>query len=191
MHISIEGMDGVGKTTTAKMVATELGYQFVDKPLHYLFDEEGYDNYIRIRNIVNSSSNRLFTAWFYGLSNIYAYEQFAGKNIVTDRHFLSNFAWSGTDDNTEVYDLLVQKIGKPTLTVILYASDDTIISRIKGRDATDKDVNKVAESKRLYEKMVDFSNKYELPYMVIDTSSLAPADVVKVIIEKVRAITHD
>lgn len=191
MHISIEGMDGVGKTTTAKLVAEQLDYQFVDKPLHYLFDKEGYDNYIQIRNIVNASSNRLFTSWFYGLSNIYAYEQFAGQDIVTDRHFLSNYAWSGTADNIEVYDLLVKKLGKPTLTVVLYASEETIRNRIKRRDATDSDVNKVAESKMLYDKMISFCKKYELPYIVVDSSSLTPNEVATIIVEKVRSIAND
>ena len=37
IHISIEGMDGVGKSTTCKLLAEKLGYIFVEKPLHYLF----------------------------------------------------------------------------------------------------------------------------------------------------------
>lgn len=36
MIIAIEGMDGVGKTTISKILANELGYLYVDKPLHYL-----------------------------------------------------------------------------------------------------------------------------------------------------------
>lgn len=35
-HISIEGMDGVGKTTLSNRIAEKLGYKFVEKPLHYL-----------------------------------------------------------------------------------------------------------------------------------------------------------
>ena len=33
-HISIEGMDGVGKSTTCRLVAERLGYIGVEKPLH-------------------------------------------------------------------------------------------------------------------------------------------------------------
>lgn len=44
-HISIEGMDGVGKSTTCKILAERLGYEFVEKPLHYLFDDS--DNEIK------------------------------------------------------------------------------------------------------------------------------------------------
>ena len=39
-HISIEGMDGVGKSTTCKLLAEKLGYIFVEKPLHYLLDDK-------------------------------------------------------------------------------------------------------------------------------------------------------
>ena len=38
-HISIEGMDGVGKSTTCKLLAEKLEYIFVEKPLHYLLDD--------------------------------------------------------------------------------------------------------------------------------------------------------
>lgn len=38
-HISIEGMDGVVKSTTCKLLAEKLGYIFVEKPLHYLLDD--------------------------------------------------------------------------------------------------------------------------------------------------------
>ena len=31
-HLSIEGMDGVGKSTTCKLLAEKLGYIFVEKP---------------------------------------------------------------------------------------------------------------------------------------------------------------
>ena len=82
-HISIEGMDGVGKSTTCKLLSERLGYKFVEKPLHYLFDEseEKFDEYIRIRDQVNANPNRIFTSWFYGLGSIYMYEMFKDENV--------------------------------------------------------------------------------------------------------------
>lgn len=186
-HISIEGMDGVGKTTTAKLLAERLGYIFVDKNLRLLFDEgESYENYFRIRDKVNKSPDRLFTAWFYGLGNVYLHTMFGDKNIVTDRYFLSNYAWSGTNDNTEVYDLLVKKLGVPQLTVILYAEDGVLISRLKARNKNDSDLKKVGEAKYRYEKMIFFCEKYRLPYMVIDSGSLSPEEVVEKIVKRIE-----
>ena len=79
-HISIEGMDGVGKTTTCRLLAEKLGYEFVDKNLRFLFDENGdYRNYLLIRDKVNANSDRLFTPWFYGLGNIYLHTQYENE----------------------------------------------------------------------------------------------------------------
>lgn len=186
-HIAIEGMDGVGKTTTGKLLAQKLGYEFVDKNLRFLFDEgDSYENYFRIRDKVNASPDRLFTSWFYGLGNIYLHTLFSDKNIVTDRYLLSNYAWSGTEDNIEVYDLLVKKLGFPDLTVILYADDTAIANRILGRDIEDTDIEKVKLAKEKYEKMICFCEHYKMPYMVIDSSVLSPDEVVELILKRIE-----
>ena len=186
-HIAIEGMDGVGKTTASKLLAKRLGYNFIDKNLRELFDDgNSYDNYIRIRDKVNASPDRLFTAWFYALGNIYLHTAHEKENIVTDRYFLSNYAWSGTEDNDEVYDLLVRKLGFPDLTVILYADEHAILSRLRHRDELDSDIKKVTLAKEKYEKMIYFCEKYKMPYMVIDTSNLSPEDVVEVIMKRIE-----
>ena len=186
-HIAIEGMDGVGKTTASKLLAKRLGYKFIDKNLRELFDDgDSYDNYIRIRDKVNASPDRLFTAWFYALGNIYLHTAHEKENIVTDRYFLSNYAWSGTENNDEVYDLLVKKLGFPDLTVILYADEHAILSGLRHRDELDSDIKKVTLAKEKYEKMIYFCEKYKMPYMVIDTSNLSPEEVVEVIMKRIE-----
>lgn len=186
-HIAIEGMDGVGKTTASKLLAKRLGYKFIDKNLRELFDDgDSYDNYIRIRDKVNASPDRLFTAWFYALGNIYLHTAHEKENIVTDRYFLSNYAWSGTKNNDEVYDLLVKKLGFPDLTVILYADEHAILSRLRHRNELDSDIKKVILAKEKYEKMIYFCEKYKMPYMVIDTSDLSPDEVVEIIMKRIE-----
>ena len=187
-HISIEGMDGVGKSTTCKILSESIGYKFVEKPLHYLFDEaeDKFDEYIKIRDRVNANPNRVFTSWFYGLGSIYMYEMFKDENIVTDRHFASNYAWSGADNNGEVYDLLIQKLGKPKLTVILYSPSETIVNRLISRDVNDRDIVKAKKSESIYKRMIDFCKTKELPYLVIDTSNLKPEEVVDRIVEELK-----
>ncbi len=186
-HIAIEGMDGVGKTTTSRLLAARLGYTYVEKNLHELFDDNGkFDNYFKIRDKVNASPDRLFTSWFYALGNIYLYTNHKGEDVVTDRHFLSNYAWSGTEDNTEVYDLLVSKLGFPDLTVILYADEKALFARLRHRDEHDSDLSKVQLAKEKYEKMIAFCEKYQMPYMVIDSSHLSPEDVVEVIMKRIE-----
>ena len=94
-HLSIEGMDGVGKTTICALVAEKLNYIFVEKPLHYLLDDNGeITQYQKVAERVNRNPDRVFTAWYYGLNNIYLYKKFYDSNIVTDRHIVSNYCWT-------------------------------------------------------------------------------------------------
>ena len=45
---------------------------------------------------------------------------------------------------------------------------------------------KVKKAKEKYEKMVFFCEKYEMPYMVIDTSELCPEQVVELILKRIE-----
>lgn len=181
-------MDGVGKSTVCQLLAEKLGYKFVEKPLHYLFDENEnkFDNYLRIREQVNANSNRVFTSWFYGLGSIYMYDLFKDTNIVTDRHFASNYAWSGSDTNGEIYDLLIQKLSVPKLTVILYSPVETIINRLISRNKNDSDIAKAKKSEMIYSRMIEFCEKKNLPFVIIDTSNLSPKQVVDKILKELN-----
>lgn len=184
VHLSIEGMDGIGKSTTCKLLAQKLDFTFVEKPLHLLFDkdENSYEEYIRIRDTVNKNPNRDFTALFYGLGSLYLYETYKDENIITDRHLASNFAWSGVETNRDVYELLLKKLGKPRLTVILTANEQTVIERLRKRDPFDRDIQKAIKTKDICDKMILFCNEFELPFIVIDTSNLSPDEVVEKIL---------
>ena len=112
-NILIEGMDGAGKTSVCRKLAEKLGYEFVEKPWHFLLDDAGiaakdesqFETYRKLAGTVNKNPNRNFTSMFYALGSIYMYERFKDSRIVTDRHLASNYAWSGTDYNSDVYDL--------------------------------------------------------------------------------------
>ena len=186
-HISIEGMDGVGKTTTCRLLAERIGYEFVEKPLHYLFDEDGgITRYQAIAKKVNSNPNRDFTSLFYVLGSVYMYGEFKDKNIVTDRHLASNYAWSGTDCNKDVYDLAVKKLGAPNLTVILYSPTNVIVERLRKRNKDDKDIKRASNSERIYARMIEFCKLYHFPYVVIDTSKLNPDQTVDAILKELK-----
>ena len=189
-HISIEGMDGVGKSTTCKLLAERLGYTFVEKPLHYLLDDnDEIIQYQKVAKRVNANSNRNFTAWYYGLNNIYLYEKFKDQNIVTDRHIVSNYCWSGTDYNKDIYNLILKKIGKPKLTVILYAKPESILARLKKRNINDSDIIKVSKSEKAYERMIYFCETKKLEYIVIDTTNKTPEESVDLILKRIEELS--
>ncbi len=186
-HISIEGMDGVGKTTTCDLLAVKLGYIFVEKNLKELFDEDGgLENYKKIRNQVNETSDRLFTSWFYSLSNIYLHTKYQNNNIITDRYILSNYAWSGVLENREVYELLVSKLKFPDLTIILYANEKVLQERLKKRNLCDSDLGKVNKAEEKYEKMVEFCNMYNMPYVKIDSSEISLEETVDIAMNHIQ-----
>ena len=190
-HISIEGMDGVGKSTVCQLLAEKTGYTFVTKPLHYLTDFEDikeWPNYFRARDIANSSDNRDFSAWFYGLGLIYSYEKFKDQNIITDRHIVSNYCWSGVPSNMDIFDLLIKKLGAPTLTVILYANEETVRGRLLKRDISDSDLKRVHKTENVYERMISFCEFKHFPYIVIDTSKLNPEQIVDIILKKMEVL---
>ena len=56
----------------------------------------------------------------------------------------------------------------------------------KGRDEHDSDIAKVRLAKKKYEKMIYFCERYKMPYMVIDTSSLSPDEVVECILKRIE-----
>lgn len=179
MHIAIEGIDGVGKSTAARNLAKELGFRLIEKPLHFLFDENGMDeNYIRIRDEVNKSKNKAFTGWFYGLGNIYLYEKFKGENIITDRHILSNYCWSGEESTDYIFDAIYKTTGAPDFTFLIYADPSEVEKRLKRRSSSDPDLKKVAYIPAAYEKMKRILQRYDMPGLLIDTTNLTEKEVV-------------
>lgn len=186
MHIAIEGIDGVGKSTAAKKLAEYLGFKLVEKPLHYLFDEDGEDNYIRIRNAVNKSKNKKYTGWFYGLGNIFLYEEFKNQNIVTDRHILSNYCWSGAEETDYIFDAIYKTIGAPTFTFLIYADPEAVRKRLVSRDKEDPDLKKVKFIPEAYEKMKKVLNNYEMPSLVIDTTNMNADEVLNTMIDELK-----
>jgi thymidylate kinase len=189
MHISIEGFDGVGKTTASRLLAEKLGFELVEKPLKYLCDTDGTDtNYIRIRDYINEVSphNRPFSACFYGLGNLFLYEKYKGKNIITDRHLLSNYAWSGSVESEPIFDAVYGAIGAPEFTFIIYGNAETIKKRLLTRNMQDSDLKKIARTEEIYNKMKAFAEKHKMPHLVIDTASLTPEGVVEVMLAELR-----
>ena len=188
MHIAIEGMDGVGKTTAARLLAERLDFELVEKPLHYLFDQDGStENYIRIRDEVNANPNKIFSGWFYGLGNIYLYEHFGNRNIITDRHILSNYCWSGSNESDFVFDAIYRAIGHPDYTFIIYAPPEIVEKRLLNRDSQDSDLKKVSYVSEAYEKMIGTLEKYKMPGTVVDTSNKSPDEVVDFMIDVLGA----
>ena len=168
MKIAIEGMDGSGKTTVAKAVAQNTGYKYLERPIENYFglDSQTYDN-MCVKMWDMNEPNK--TLWFFGLGHLLAVSGSENQNVILDRHILSTYFWDGNDENQNVFQSLVDCGVLPDLTIILYADVKTRINRIKERDSKDADLilDKVYEDG--YTKMLEFAEKYNMPYIIVNT----------------------
>lgn len=177
MIISIEGMDGVGKTTVSKSIEKEFNFKYVKEPLKELFEID--DKHIEkiSKKIFNNQDSKLI-AWYLALGDIYALEQYKNDNIVLDRHILLNYYWNGNDESEEIFNTQIKMFGKPDLTIILYASPEVRMRRILNRNPNDPDLQNKNMMKDGYDKLLEFVKKYEYNYVMIDTDNLSIDEVI-------------
>ena len=88
----------------------------------------------------------------------------------------------------DVYDFLIEKLDKPTLTIILHAKPKTIQKRLQGRDAHDNDLRKVQKSPLIYSKMERFCKEKSFETLWIETDGLSPEAIAEVILERYAEI---
>ena len=191
MEIIIEGMDGVGKTTVAKELCERHNFKYVDRPLQHLFGigELGTKDDIEFQNKLNQifKEDSKIQAWITGLGDIYNAIKYKGENVIIDRGVISNYFWNGNKDNELIFKAIIDLIGVPDMTVILYASLETRLNRIKSRNINDKDL-KDPDVYRAdgYPKMAKFIKEYNIPYIFVNTENKNHNEVVKEIESKIR-----
>ena len=190
MHIAIEGLDGVGKTSTAKILAETLGFTFMEKPMQFFVDtNDELKKYMYLTNWLNKEASNTLKACFYGCGNLLVSMEAKKKNIITDRHLASNWYWNGDNENKGLFDCLIKDAGIPDLTVILYAPPEIRKQRIISRDPNDKDIGRFDTlPPDAYDKMESLVKQYSMPYIFIDNSNMDAKQTVEIIITKSREV---
>lgn len=194
MVIAVEGMDGAGKSTIAKFLAQKYNLILIDKPVKYIYGKDSENRTSKIEEILENIYNYddpIIKTWFFALGNIMAVRNFKNKNIVIDRHFVSNYFWNSDFECQIIYDTLFKLIGKPDLTILLYAEVNTRIDRIKLKDDKDPDLLDMDVYKNDYEKMLKFIEKNSLNYYFIDTTKLSLYETEKVVSKKVEKLLQE
>lgn len=186
MMIAVEGMDGVGKTEISKHICDNHGFTFIEKPLHYFYNdgaEQKYADLMKVANRMYDIDDNVLKSWYIALGNIYVARMFKDEDIVIDRHLVSNYYWNGSIDSEPVFRALIETSGTPDLTILLYATPKTRMERIAKRDKNDPDLDDPEKKDDGYNKMISFLEKFNLPYLVIDTENIT-LDEVKGIVDK-------
>ncbi|MCR5186857.1 MAG: AAA family ATPase [Clostridia bacterium] len=177
MIISIEGMDGSGKTTVARRIEKEFSFMYVKDPLKYLF-ELSEEQLSKISRKVFDSKNNKLIALYLALGDCYALSEYQNMNVIMDRHVLLNYFWNGNMDTESIFKMQVDYFGKPDLTILLLASPQTRRKRISRRNPNDPDLKKQEIFKENYSKIIDFLEKYGYNYALVDTEQLSIEDMV-------------
>lgn len=180
MKIAIEGMDGVGKTTISKLLAEELNYVYIDKPLHYFFEdgiEKDYQDLMKAVNKVSNTNDPIIRSWFIGLGNLFSFRKFSKENTIIDRHFVSNYYWNGSEESDLIFKTMIDLVGKPDLTILLYASPETRIQRLRMRNPEDEDLKNTEKLADGYPKMIEFVEKFGIPNLLINTENKTINDI--------------
>lgn len=174
IKIAIEGMDGVGKTTIAKRIANEYQMLYIEKPLEEIFntpDLNGKANLSAVSNNIYSLNDEVVKAWFFGMGNIYSFLSHKKESLVVDRHFASNYFWNGSERSNSIFKNMIDIIGKPDITILLYASVETRLKRLYQRNKNDFDLSDTEKHVLGYDKMIDFLEKFEITYVLVNTEN--------------------
>lgn len=174
MIIAIEGMDGVGKTEISKYICQRYNFSFIEKPLHYFYNDGADKKYADLMTVANRMydiNDNMIKSWFFSLGNLYAARMYQNENIVIDRHLVSNYYWNGDLESEPIFKALIEVSGVPDLTIILYATPKTRIERLRKRNCEDPDLSDPDKMDDGYAKMIYFVEKFKLPYVVINTEN--------------------
>lgn len=189
MQIAIEGMDGVGKTTIAKKLATDFNFMYIDKPLHYLLTGTEEESIVELNKILRKMydlDDPVIKSWMIGLGNLYSCRQFKDKNIVLDRHLVSNYFWNGDKESNPVFKTMIELMGTPDMTILLYASPQTRRQRLYLRDKNDRDLSDPEIWVEGYSKMKKFLEDFNIPYIPINTENRSVEQVYELVRKKVE-----
>lgn len=187
MIITIDGLDGAGKSTLAKGLAKELNFEYVDKPLYELFSVKGDDNYLydqiyHLQDLIyNKTNSNTLKSWFTGMSLLYIKECMQEKNIIIDRGLLSAYAFNGDNRSLPVFDLLINLGVWFDLSILVTVSNEERLRRIKARNINDPDLslNKILELR--YDSIKSFLLLHpELPTLIIDTDNKSPNEILTI-----------
>ena len=175
MHIAIEGIDGIGKTTVALMLAETLRGIFIEKPLQYLLG--GRKKYEQLAAKLNMQASADLRAWFHGFGDMYFSHYLADGTVVTDHYFLSNWVRNSTADNIKIFDVLAGQIRPPDYTFLLAADMDVLREHAASEKPAGDDSRNLMLLEDIQRKYAAGLERYGFPHTVIHCSQMAAREV--------------
>ena len=173
LFISIDGVDGVGKTTACKTLAEEMGAHYLKSPLAP-FDE--------MRGHVDKQINPMARYYFYMAANHHASRVIAqildqGQSVVCDRYYFSTFAYHAAMDPRIRGIFTTEGLLIPTLSILLIARPEIRWQRLAKR-FTNQDYDKFLERDAALQQAASDTFSY-FSMDQIDTSDTSAMQVVQ------------
>lgn len=172
--LEVEGVDCVGKTTLAKTIAAQYGFQYLYTPQVPL---------AVIRKEIEALDDP-DTRFFYYLTSVIAVQRMirsyieAGKSLVIDRYIRSTFVMHrtlGVDVSCVEVDRL--PIVRPEFSVLLTADRETRAARRSRREGVSEYDQKIEQSEGLLDSAQNTFLNIRPWSLVVETSSLSPEQV--------------
>lgn len=182
MLISVEGLDGVGKSSLVNSVSRKLQIPIIAKPIKSIL-ELNPSQASKIKEKIYSKYSSNVQAMYYLLGYLSALEDGKKHDYIFDRGFLSTYYFSYCNENSHLFDFFAHEYGFPDLTILLYASIEKRIQRIEMRDNQDKDLQKNRIYVDNYQKMFEAIIKYNIPHIAINTEKLTQKETCDLILE--------
>ncbi len=176
MIVTIEGFDGVGKTTLALKIAKELNFRYVKSPIKDLFSIDE-NTALQIFNSVVSFDDKYLNAMFLEINNVYALKSNINNNVVIDRHIILNYIWNYEKSTKSIFEQSISYGGKPDLVIILSADKDTLVKRLINRNPQDKDIELIEKLDINLSGAIKFLDDNLYNYAIIDTNNKSSEDV--------------
>lgn len=196
MIITIDGLDGAGKSTLAKNLSQKLGYEYIDKPIYELFNVKGDANYLyneiyHIQDLIyNKTNSNTLKSYFTGLSLLYIKECMSDRNIIIDRGLLSAFAFNGDTSSKPVFETLINLGVFFDAAIIVTVSNEERIKRIKSRNENDPDLELDKIRNLRYDSINQFILEHpELPCFTINTDNLNQEEVLNEALKYISNLT--
>ena len=180
LFVAIEGIDGAGKTTCAKLLAREI-------TAHYYKTPSGI--FERLRSQIEIIRNNQARFAFYFGATLYASIQIkkiiAKKPAVCDRYINSTIAYHRAL-GVELPPSCLNKLPllSPDLCFYLYAEESICAQRIASRRIISLSDVALEKDRNLQRKI--HKEFLKLPMIAFDTSKLSPNDVCAQMLIKIR-----
>lgn len=198
MIITIDGLDGAGKSTLAKNLSRKLGYEYIDKPIYELFNVKGDDNYLyneiyHIQDLIyNKTDSNILKSYFTGLSLLYIKECMSDKNLIIDRGLLSAYAFNGDLNSKPVFETLIELGVFFDAAIIVTVSNEERIKRIRTRNENDPDLSLDKIRNLKYDSMNQFISEHpSLPCFIINTDNLNQEEVLEEAFNYIQSLSKN